>query len=51
MAKTDFCIYNKYNRKVIMEGTYDACMEYFNRQDKAFRKANKIVSKKDVKIK
>lgn len=49
--KADFCIQNKWDRKVVMTGTYQDCMEYFNKQEKGFRKNNKIVNKKDVKIK
>jgi len=49
MAKLDFCIYNKLERKVVMSGTYGECLLYFNRQDKVFRKVHKIANKKDVK--
>ena len=49
--KADFCIYNKWNRRVVMTGTYQDCMDYFNKQEKGFRKAHKIMNIKDVKIK
>ena len=51
MAKADFCIQNKYDHLVVMTGTYQDCMEFFNKQDKGFRKTHKILNKKDVKLK
>lgn len=49
--KADFCIQNKYDHLVVMTGTYQDCMEFFNKQDKGFRKTHKILNKKDVKFK
>lgn len=51
MTKVDFCIQNKYDRRVLMTGSYSDCMNYFNAQDKVFRRTHKIVNKKDVKLK
>lgn len=51
MAKAEFCIQNKHDRLVLMTGTYEDCMNYFNAQDKVFRRTHKIVNKKDVKFK
>ena len=49
--KSDFCIYNKWERRIVLSGTYQTCMEYFNKQDKGFRKSHKIVNKNELKIK
>ena len=49
--KADFCIQNKYDHLVVMTGTYQDCMNFFNKQDKVFRKTHKILNKKDVKFK
>lgn len=51
LMKADFCIQNKYDHLVVMTGTYQDCMEFFNKQDKGFRKTHKILNKKDVKFK
>lgn len=48
MAKV-FCIINKHNRKLVKEGGYDECLQYFNAQDKVFRKTHKIINQKDFK--
>ena len=49
--KTDYCIYNKFNRSIVMTGAYDDCLIHFNKQDKIFRKHHKLVNKKDIKFK
>ena len=49
--KADFCIQGKYDHRIVMTGTYQDCMEFFNKQEKGFRKAHKILNKKDVKFK
>ena len=49
--KADFCIQGKYDYRIVMTGTYQDCMEFFNKQDKGFRKTHKILNKNDVKFK
>ena len=49
MAKTEFCIINKHNHKLVKEGGYDECLQHFNAQDKVFRKTHKLINKKDYK--
>ena len=49
MAKAEFCIINKGDRKVLKTGGYDECLQYFNDQDKVFRKTHKLINKKDYK--
>lgn len=49
MKKDEYCIYNKYKRLIVYNGSYNSCLEYFNSQDKTFRKIHKIINIKDVK--
>lgn len=38
-------------RKSVMSGDYNSCLNYFNGQDKVFRKTHKIISAEDyIKI-
>ena len=46
MKSNNYCVYNKYNRKVVFTGSYNDCLNYFNTQDKIFRKQHKIIDKK-----
>jgi len=42
MSKTNFAIINKYSKQAVFQGSYPECQEYFNKQDKQFRRTHMI---------